>query len=286
MNTVTMIYTFIIISCVQVQISLSKTDNWCPNIVCTNIGKCRPCDKHFLFILAQGRSGSTTLKNMINLLPGIRIGGEIGDTIQKMDDLWSYLSYENDLVKDRGNFEGVYGHNHYPPEYLSCSAQRLITSINPPNEFNNKNNSSVKDDPDSIIGFKELRIDTFNHIEFLLTHFPCSRFIFNVRNDPNSLVKSQQQWLGKGENLTTKSDKVPIIHRYLVQRLGRKRVYFMDMVQWSKGGGKEFNDLAKWLGYNENCIFPGVLKDNVVVKNKWLKDTNRFQLDSSCRLRN
>jgi len=60
----------------------------------------------------------------------------------------------------------------------------------------------------------------------------------------------------------------------------------MDMVQWSKGGGKEFNDLARWLGYNENCIFPDVLKDNVVVKNKWTKDTNRFQLDSSCRLSN
>jgi len=183
MDTISLIYIFIIISYVQVQLSLSKIDNWCPNTVCTNIGKCRPCDKHFLFILAQGRSGSTTLKNMINLLPGIRINGEIGDTIQKMESLWSYLSHQHhENVKDRGNFEGVFGDNHYPTEYLSCSAQRLITSINPPNEFNNKKNSSVKDDPDSIIGFKELRIDTFDQIEFLLTHFPCSRFIFNVRN--------------------------------------------------------------------------------------------------------
>jgi len=259
-----------IIQCTQ---NLTITESWCPNAICKNSGRCKPCDKQFLFILAQGRSGSTTLKNMINLLPGVRIGGEIGDTIEKMENLWSYLLEDEQLlVNARGSPNERFGHNSFPPEHLSCAAQKFIENLNPPSE---------KVDTDTIIGFKELRIDTLRQIEFLLTHFPCSKFIFNVRNDPLSLKYSQKKWLGN-EDLVAKSEKVPLVHRYLKQRLGSNRVYFMDMIEWSKSEGKDFNTLANWLGF-ENCIFPDVLHDNIVVENKWLMDENRISLNEECR---
>merc|ERR1711862_597857 len=201
---------------------------------------------------------------------------------EKMDDLWSDLLHDNDLRKGSGNLNNVYGHHHYATESLSCTAQRVITSINPPKEYSEKGNK-LKEDLDTIIGFKELRLSTFNQIEFLLTHFPCSRFIFNVRDYPEALRKSQDKYLDPSDNLIEKSDKVPKVHRYLVQRLGHKRVYFMDMAQWSNNA-KEFTNLAKWLGYNEHCEFPRVLKDNVVVKDIWLEDENRFKLHPSCSL--
>merc|ERR1712151_928060 len=206
----------------------------------------------------------------------MRISGEIGDTIEKLEDIWSYLiDEEENLVKARGNMKDRWGHNKYPPEYLSCAAQKFVTALNPPKKFVNRK------DPDTLIGFKELRIDTLRQVEFLLTHFPCSRFIFNVRSDPLSLKFSQKKWLNN-DNLLDSSEKVPLVHRYMRQRLGPSRVYFMDMVEWSEGEGKEFNDLANWLGY-ENCVFPTVLHDNLVVQNKWMKDKDRFTLDKDCR---
>lgn len=270
---------FILLNIYQIQsYNQTSTELWCPNAYCKNTGKCRPCDKHFIFVLAQGRSGSTTLKNMLNLLPGMRISGEIGDTIEKMEDIWSYLiDEEENLVKARGNINDRWGHNKYPPEYLSCAAQKFVEALNPPEKF------SDGKDPDTIIGFKELRIDTLRQVEFLLTHFPCSRFIFNVRSDPLSLKFSQKKWL-KNDDLLDKSQKVPLVHRYMQQRLGASRVYYMDMVEWSEGDGKEFNLLASWLGY-ENCVFPSVFHDNLVVQNKWMTDKDRFTLDWNCRLK-
>jgi hypothetical protein len=32
---------------------------------------CQPCKQRFLFIIATGRSGSTTLLSMLNQLPGV-----------------------------------------------------------------------------------------------------------------------------------------------------------------------------------------------------------------------
>ena len=45
--------------------------SWCPSAICNNSPLCQPCKKRFLFILAIGRSGSTTLLSMLNHLPNV-----------------------------------------------------------------------------------------------------------------------------------------------------------------------------------------------------------------------
>lgn len=45
--------------------------SWCPSAACNNSPLCLPCKKRFLFIIATGRSGSTTLLSMLNHLPGV-----------------------------------------------------------------------------------------------------------------------------------------------------------------------------------------------------------------------
>lgn len=248
--------------------------DWCPNVSCQNIGSCKPCDKKFLFVLAQGRSGSTTMKNMLNELPGVRLSGEVGDTIKEMKHLWDYILNNENLVRGRGNFKGSWGHNDYPPSYLSCPAQMLIESINPPQNFEDEESKSI-------IGFKEIRVDSIETMEFLLAFFPCSRFVFNIRSDPVGLLRSQNMNFGNDGYSDSTSDKLPELYRKFYDMLGPNRAYFMDMVQWSKMDGKKyFDELAKWLRF-ENCSYPGILHDNT--GNGYELDDRRFDLGSSCR---
>ena len=46
-------------------------NSWCPRATCNNSPMCQPCKKRFLFIIATGRSGSTSLLSMLNYLPGV-----------------------------------------------------------------------------------------------------------------------------------------------------------------------------------------------------------------------
>jgi len=45
--------------------------SWCSSATCNNSPLCQPCMKRFLFIIATGRSGSTSLLSMLNHLPGV-----------------------------------------------------------------------------------------------------------------------------------------------------------------------------------------------------------------------
>ncbi len=54
----------------------SHKDTWCPYAICRNSPSCTPCNRRYLLIVANGRSGSSTLLRMLNLLPRIRLSGE------------------------------------------------------------------------------------------------------------------------------------------------------------------------------------------------------------------
>jgi len=245
---------------------------WCPNVACVNTNNCRPCERKFLFVLAQGRSGSTTMKNMINELPGVRLSGEIGDTVEYMKNLWSYIWNNDNLKRGRGKFKGSWGHNNIVKDDLACPAQNLIEAMNPTAEVNDKT--------DHIIGFKEIRVDSLETMEFLLAYFPCSRFVFNIRSDPVGLLRSQNTNFGSDGYADQTSDKLPALYREFYNMLGPRRAYFMDMVEWSQSSGKHFDELAQWLGF-EDCHYPGILHDNT--GNGWQLDQRTFDLGASCR---
>jgi len=253
---------------------------WCPKAKCISFGSCNPCTKEFLFIIAQARSGGTTIKNMINLLPGIRVSGEVGSfTIKRMMDLWKYVRSgpDDNLERGRGEFESPWGHHDYPEEYLSCPAQALIESINPPENI--EDNTIDHDDSSTIIGFKEISMHTSDRINFLYKHFPCSRFIFNIRGNNKELKESQIKHFGR---VDSHNDRIYRLYTKLKgdESLG-DMVYFMDLDKWSKSEGREFNDLAKWLGF-ENCQYPFVLHDNRGLDNA-MDRADKIQLSSSCR---
>jgi len=67
-------------------------ESWCPSATCNNSPLCQPCMKRFLFILATGRSGSTTLLSMLNHLPCV---SELGTSIMPCLCSTETLTYSN-----------------------------------------------------------------------------------------------------------------------------------------------------------------------------------------------
>ena len=198
------IFFFLLSLSLQFYSSNAVDYGWCPDEVCKDTEDCRPCDQRFLFIIAQGRSGSTTLKNMVNMLPGVRLNGEMGDVISKMQDLYSYIYTHKNLEGGNGNMKDPWGHNPYNNE-LSCAAQKVIQALNPPPNVGDASKAS------HIFGFKEIHVADLKGLKYLYTHFPCSRFVFNIRSEDEALQKSQELYL-RGEDLHRNSRAIHRLH--------------------------------------------------------------------------
>jgi len=244
---------------------------WCPNTSCIK-GICgNTCNRRFLFVLAQGRTGSTTIKNMLNLLPGVRIRGELGNR----DSVDEMINHFNSIHTGYNEMKKAFGHEEITHASLQCLAQNTIEIIDPPPPGN------IKDDSLTIIGFKEIRFNTTEKINFLLNFFPCSRFIFSTRNDKD-VVKSQNKNFINGDEYNEKEVRfIRTLFRKFKKRLGQK-VYWMNLEEWSTGNGEHFTSLSKWLGFRE-CNYKGLLHDNF---NGYHADEKIVQVGSTCRYGN
>jgi len=227
---------------------------WCADADCKDGFFCRTCDRRFLIIIAQGRSGSTTIKNMINLLPGVRLRGELG----KDDAFSAMLNYFNRIGKQGVPMKQSHGHFNYIERSISCSAQHMMEVLNPPYSRN-------RDDSSTIIGFKEIRFLTESQIKFFLFHFPCFRFIFSVRKNEKATVQSQNNRLASKKINPTTIDivsKQKALYAKFYEMLGPQKAYWMQLEDWSTAGGSQyFSDLSKWLGF-QDCHYSGLLHDH------------------------
>lgn len=104
----------------------SNNDNpypeWCPDAVCTERPLCQPCKRRYLFILAQGRSGSSTVKNMLNYLPGVRIRGEFAKKTNYLSDMATSLTNVKLVERD----DNLNPFDSYSENHLLCSSQAFI----------------------------------------------------------------------------------------------------------------------------------------------------------------
>jgi len=251
---------------------------WCPNVSCRDSHFCRTCDRRFLFIITHGRAGSTTIRNMINALPGIRLSGEIGESFKMMKDLVDHVNYQNSNRNDQDKlFESAHGHNEYVAGSLSCPVQHLVEVLDPPvlNE--------QRDDSLTILGFKEIRLNSATEIEFLLKYFPCSRIIFNVRKEIGNIIKSQEKTrFGNPVKPLELHERAHLYEEYywFYKSLNPQRIYWMEFEEWTNSGDQHFTDLAKWLGYKD-CVYPFMLHDHKIGSYKL--DKRQIDLGPTCR---
>lgn len=115
-------------------------ESWCPSAMCYNSPLCVPCNRRYLFILATGRSGSTTLLRMFNELPNIRLAGENLNQLYFASQLVANLENDNHFVSPmwvrKGKYmkpkiDGPFQHNALPIGHMSCAFQNLLNALNP-----------------------------------------------------------------------------------------------------------------------------------------------------------
>lgn len=279
--------------------STNPNKSWCPFAICDNSPLCCPCQRRFLFVIATGRSGSTSLLQMLNEFPGVRLSGENRNHLFQMA---RNLHHTHHIVGKPGRkdlVKGPFMRNNVPKGAISCVAQHEVEVITPPTTKQQR--SKTYNDKDMIIGFKTIRFfgpqwnqppfqnstDAFEQIDFLRSHFPCARVVFNIRSDTEAHAKSTAV-LGKGGRKT--ADELTIVNEIYqrgAQMLGPKQAYLLDSTEWggdqntgtSERGLEIFDDLAKWLGFTD-CQFSALTRANA--RRKTLNQSS-IDLGPDCR---
>lgn len=242
-------------------------------------------------MIATGRSGSTTLMNMLDLLPNVRMAGENNGHL-----MWGYHAWDNLKTTDeyrldsREDVEGAWKHHPIPEQALACPTQHMFEVMNPPPE-EDMMKRSWEDDPEDIIGFKTVRFhgdhfisengELYDATDFLVENFPCARFIINIRGDVEKQVKSWQVNFG----MDLDGEEVRSYNRMLVNvasYMGPERARLLDMSEWTQkdnAGVYVLNDLIEWLGFVD-CKYESLLHAN---KDGYKSDQQIMSLGKNCR---
>lgn len=168
-----------------------------------------------LFIIAQGRSGSTLLLRLINELEKYNICGENFGAIEELyqfynslletqkkgsknDDL-TFKSYSDLLAEpSRGKqYSGFEWYNVFQVEQIKDKLRELIFTM-----FNPNSNSEVWGCKEIRFGNAKKQYDRFQEeLDFIKMLFPRAKFIFNTR-EIEEMVKSS--WWAKDPEAATK----------------------------------------------------------------------------------
>ena len=164
-------------------------------------GTCNLCDQKWVFVLsAGGRSGSTSILEGLNALPGVSLSGE---NLAVLNDMQREFAKVDSLVRRNKAAESA---AFYLPQWQGlrrhtlCAQQSTIARLAGANGSLDAVNSENR-----IFGFKELielrsfeadghfpagvphleasSKDKRDWVEFLDKLFPCSRIVFNLRRD-------------------------------------------------------------------------------------------------------
>ena len=148
--------------------------------------KCDLCAHPYLFVASiGGRTGSTTVLNMLNSIPHIRLAGENGGQIEYLTDLYEtaahVLNHHNgELYCDSPNNEagdcGAYQRGAVSPTDVLCDLQDYVKDIAVP-VFPLLPAPQV-----SVRGFKDIKWST-ETLGMLHTIFPCARIVYSVRTN-------------------------------------------------------------------------------------------------------
>jgi hypothetical protein len=251
------------------------SSSWCPNAKCQGTPLCYPCQRRWLIVVTVGRSASTSLTRMLNLLPGVRMTGENNDLVGRFANLLQGSS--PDMLDGTG---AAWFHNPIPKESWSCAAQSFFAFANPPKL--QSNGELLESDERTILGFKTIRLfnsvlqkngNTLsqlqvqeiakNKVEALNRLFPCARFVVNFQSDKKREVAAWKRQFGATN--TTKSSQLLETEDHLLHMfhhiMGLERSYLLDSTEWTRNI-TVFNEMVDWLGFSPQCHFQAALEYN------------------------
>lgn len=153
------------------------------------------------------------------------------------------------------------------------STLNMMETINPP-VFQGNSTLLIKDDIQTIIGFKTIRFTTrVDHVlndvqetdeelaelmvELTKDTFPCARIIVDIRSDTVLQAESMKEKQGFIEVLAIKGaadlDERNARLREIAVRFG-DQAYFLDSTEWTKTI-RVLNAVVEWLGFHRSCFF-------------------------------
>ena len=100
--------------CIATPPSSPLDRGWCPLAACRDSLLCHPCRRRFLIIITLGRTASTTLTWMMDLLPGVRMGGE-NKAIENIQKMINATTSQN--FKMKTSQQNRYGAHYHNPKY-------------------------------------------------------------------------------------------------------------------------------------------------------------------------
>ena len=170
----------------------------------------------WLFIWATGRSGSTTLLEMINAVPCIGLSGENG---QFMHQIAMLNRTTHSLNGKKGSW-----FNNVDWDMVKHSQQSWISSLNAAKK--------------NISGFKEIRIDS---MPFIIKLFPGASHVVNYRRNHTLQLKSQFQ--------TKTTDAALFLKEATIRKhLQGQRVFELALEDFSVN---KLNRLLSWIGIDK-----------------------------------
>ena len=199
------------------------------------------CERNWLFQVSTGRSGSTSLMDMLNDLPNVYIAGENAGLFESLYALHK-SSIRTEKQSKHGAYHGAWWHHPVERSKLRRSARTYVESA-----IGLKQNQNY-----TWVGFKEIRFGTADELDYLLSLFPCSKVIVNIRRNivrqHRSAFMETSIWKLKSHNdmLLKFSKKYP------------KRVFTLALEDFTLDN---LNRLAVWLDF-PNCRFKQIAHAN------------------------
>jgi len=225
-------------------------------------GGCNLCENRWVFILSPGgRTGSTTVMDMLNAANGFYIAGENGGVMGDLLDMYQGIvdhrlkSFHKDSGQSLHSFErGVF-----------CAVQsftRELIGAAPPGTHT--------------IGFKEIRWgESPELLAFMLKAFPCARFVVNTRSNIGQQVRSIRGLWGKSADRETLRKRADLLRAWQSEHADKARLLPVE-----RFSVQAFNDLLHWFDVR-GCWFTSVCHSNA---QNGYKSSRKQHVAGHCRL--
>mmetsp|Transcript_5397 Transcript_5397/g.11902 ORF Transcript_5397/g.11902 Transcript_5397/m.11902 type:complete len:244 (-) Transcript_5397:51-782(-) len=204
-------------------------------------GQCDLCadETQWIFILGTGRSGSTTVLDMVNSIPGVDLNGENDGMMTDLRHIYTKL---DTLQSNRGD---AWQHHDVDFHELLCDVQEVVRT-------------SLGFDQSQVwaAGFKEIRHHDIEGLNFFRKAFPCARFIVNYRQNITEQLESQTALGWENADFGTMSE-----HTQHLKEWAERNNDVTHLLPLEEFNVESFNQLLPFLGVS-NCTFTEVVHAN------------------------
>jgi hypothetical protein len=189
------------------------------------------CEQNWVFQVSTGRSGSTSLMEMVNDLPGAYMAGENSGMFGSLYQLHIDSIQTNSHQRQAGDH--AWWHRQIDQNELKkLSRAYLAAAIGL--------NDAIAY---SLVGFKEIRWSGPAELDFLMSLFPCAKVLVNIRRDVVA-QSSSGMWKTTNRSSASLANMNELLETW--QKLHQTRTKLLTTKELTCS---HMNDVYAWLGF-------------------------------------